>query len=71
MSRFSEYLRRIPPSCHWKLGLELDYDNNLERDLVEIAYYISYWEVKLRVPLQLTPTEVNRIKQESNLDLRQ
>ena len=67
----SRYLELIPLRCHWKLDKELDFDNEVDRDLVEIAQYIISWEVKLRVPLGLTEPDVLMIKEESNPILRQ
>ena len=65
------YLERIPPHNCWKLDKELDYDNNIDRDLIAVAHDIINWEINLKVPLGLTETDVYRIKQETNSVLRQ
>jgi hypothetical protein len=44
------------------LERRLDWDNKEERDLIEIAQYLTEWEEVLRAPLGLKPTDVNDIK---------
>ena len=67
----SSYLRLIPVHNQCKLDEELDYDNDIERDLEEIAQYIIDWELNLRGPLGLTREEVHRINQEGDPILKQ
>ena len=65
------YLEMIPPDNQYKLDEELDWDNDTDRDLTKIAQYITDWEANLRVPLELTETDVHKIQQEENPDTRQ
>ena len=67
----SRYLEFIPPLARWKLDKELDYDNEFDRDLMEIAKHITSWEVRLRVQLRLTEPDVYEINEERDLRLRQ
>ena len=67
----SSYLRLIPVHNQCKLDEELDYDNDIDRDLEEIAQYIIDWELNLRGPLGLTREEVHRINQEGDPVLKQ
>ena len=71
MSDISRYEKQIPTHNLWKLDKELDYDNDLNRDLIEIAQYIINWEEDLQVNLGLTREDVHKIKQEGNIVFRQ
>ena len=65
------YFHRIPPHNRLKLDEELDYDNDVDRDLIAVADNMINWEVNLKVPLGLTEADVYRIKQERDSVLRQ
>ena len=65
------YLEQIPQQSRWKLDKELDWDNDFDRDLTEIAQCIVNWQGTLRVHLGLTETDVDRINQETTPTLRQ
>ena len=66
----SRYLKLIPSCNHWKLEEELDWDNDINRDLIEISKHIISWEVDLKVPLGLTLRDIYNIKQETEPSLR-
>ena len=59
-----EYIELIDPSKQWKLKKIVDSD----RDLPEIAKYITEWETKLAVQLHLTETEISDIKKVGRSD---
>jgi hypothetical protein len=40
----------------------LDWDNGIDRDLIEIAHHMLDWEVRLRVYLEMTDEDVHDIK---------
>ena len=63
MSTISRYLELIPAHNHSKLDEELDYDNDVDRDLTEIAHYFIKWE-ELQAPLELTEEDVHLINEE-------
>ena len=66
MGDIDPYLKDIPEHNRWKLNKELDFDNELDRDLIEIATHIHNWLVALRVPLGLTQGDVTLIKHEQD-----
>ena len=51
-----------PISATSHLKLRLDWDNDIEKDLIEIAYHMVDWEEKLCPHLGLTHTEIHDIK---------
>ena len=55
----------VPPPNRPLLETVLDqlHSDGTERHLLEIAHYITDWEVKLVVPLGLTREEVEGIKE--------
>ena len=58
-----QYVERfIKPENRWRLDQEVDYDNDANRDLIEIAKTIPRWEVTLVSPLGITDQEVHDIK---------
>ena len=61
----------VPPANRPLLETVLDQGDDTERHLLEIAHYITDWEVKLVGPLGLTREEVEGIKgRTSNPELR-
>ena len=70
MSDISNYEEKIPTHNLWKLDKELDYDNDCDRDLIEIAKYIIKWEEDLQVTLGLTMEDVHEIKQKESTVFR-
>ena len=59
---FSSYVWSLPASVRPLLEQQLDWDNETERDLIEIAYHILDWEEKLCSRLGLTVVDVHDIK---------
>ena len=51
-----------PISATSHLALRLDWDNDIESDLIEIARHMVDWEEKLCPHLELTHTEIHDIK---------
>ena len=70
-SGIDRYLELIPIHNHWKLDEELDWDNDYDRDLTEIAKGLTNWQTNLRVPLGLTLADVRRINQTKYPALKQ
>ena len=64
------FFKRIPFHKRWKLDKELDFDNEYNRDVVEIAPYLHNWQVDLKVPFELSRRDVALIKEEKDLTLR-
>ena len=71
MTDLGPYLEMIPSHNRCKLDEELDDDNDYDRDLIEIAQYITKWEVKLKAPLELTDRDLCRIAQQTDPVLKQ
>ena len=59
----SAYLQLIPVRNHHKLDKELDYNNDIDRDLIDISQYIIGWKEKLKSRLGMTKFDVYRINQ--------
>ena len=56
----------VPPANRPLLETVLDQGDDTERHLLEIAHYITDWEVKLVGPLGLTREEVEGIKERTS-----
>jgi hypothetical protein len=56
------YVSSLPASAHPHLDRQLDWDNQINKDLIEIALHMLHWEVRLRVHLGLTDKDVHDIK---------
>lgn len=68
---YQEYVDKfIPSPQRWKLSEQLDFDDDAERDLLEIAKGITEWEEKLVGPLEITKEEGDDIKEEAKPELR-
>ncbi len=67
-----KYVRHyIPAEKRWRLEKLVDYDNQVDRDLREVARTITGWEVNLVSHLGITSTEVDDIKDgTTNVELR-
>ena len=61
---FARYVSSLPPSMHPHLEDQLDSDNDVDRDLREIAYYMLNWDLKLSTHLELTAIDISDIKDE-------
>ena len=60
---YKDYVDKfVPPANRPLLETVLDQGDDTERHLLEIAHYITDWEVKLVRPLGLTNEEVEDIK---------
>ena len=70
MADVHSYLKLISLHNQRKLDNELDFDNDFDRDLVEIAGHIHNWKVALKVPLGLSERDVRSIEQEQHPTLR-
>ena len=53
----------LPASARPLLDKQLDWDNETERDLIEIAHHMLDWEEKLCPHLGLTVVDVHDIKE--------
>ena len=53
----------LPPPARAHLEKQLDWDNDVDEDLNEIAYYMEDWDLaKLRSQLKLTETDAEDIR---------
>ena len=59
---FSSYVWSLPGSARPLLEQLLDWNNDTERDLIEIAHHMLDWEEKLCPHLGLTVVDVHDIK---------
>ena len=61
----------LVPEKRWRLEKVVDYDNQVDRDLRQIARTITGWEVNLVSYLGVTSVEVQDIKDGTgNVELR-
>ena len=59
------YVSSLPPAVHSHLEYQLDWDNDVDRDLREIARHMLDWDLKLATHLQLTEIDISDIKEEN------
>ena len=52
------------------LDKELDWDNNYNKDLIEIAEHMLEWETHLTSPFHLTETDIDDITREPKSQLQ-
>jgi hypothetical protein len=52
----------LPDSAHRHLDQLLDWDNQIDKDLTEIAHHMLEWEEKLCTHLGLTAVDAHDIK---------
>ena len=57
------WISSLPPAVHLHLEYLLDKDNDVDRDLREIAYHMLDWDLKLSTHLKLTEVDIRDIKQ--------
>ncbi len=64
ISEYQEYLSQLPEAAHPTLKKEIDWDNKVNKDLYKIADAMGAdWEVDYAVPLELTPGEIDDLKE--------
>ena len=70
--KYQDYIEHfIPREKRWRLDRVVDYDNDCDRDLRQIAKTITGWEVTLVSHLGITSIEVDDIKDGNpKVDLR-
>ena len=61
-SEFQRYLSQLPVSVFPYLNLPLDWDNEYDSDLIEIARHLLRWEELLVRPFKLSRADVHAIK---------
>lgn len=64
------YVSSLPPDAHPYLEMQLDWDNDFDRDLIEIANFMISWEDNLATHLELTAVDIHDIKNERNIKLQ-
>ena len=66
-----DYVSSLPADARPYLEEQLDWDNEgVDRDLIEIADYMIYWEETLTTHLGLTTVEIHDIKDGRSLPLQ-
>ena len=65
-SEFQRCLSLLPVAVFPYLDKELDWDNDYERDLIEIANHMLRWEEQLAAPFKLSPVDIHDIKSTPN-----
>ena len=58
---FQRYLSALPVYVFPYLDKTLDWDNELETDLIAIAKHLVRWEERLVSPFRLTPADIHDI----------
>lgn len=58
----------LPPAVHPHLEKQLDWDNEVDADLVELAHYMHDWDSTLAAHLKLTETDTNAINRTYSVD---
>ena len=61
-SEFQQYLSVLPVYVFPYLDKTLDWDNEVDRDLIEISKHLVRWEERLVSPFRLTPADIHDIK---------
>ena len=61
---FKGYVSSLPPAVRPHLEYELDGDNEINRDLHEIAHHMLGWDSKLATHLKLTEVDISDIKEQ-------
>ena len=64
---YAHYVSSLPSGMHPHLDKQLDWDNDVDADLKEIAHYIEDWDSNLASHLKLTEADTNNIN--SNEDV--
>ena len=67
---FDDFLSSLPDAASSYLDMELDWDNDYDRDLIEIAKHMVEWETHLKSPFHLTRTDISDIKIEPRPELQ-
>ena len=62
MNDSAGYVLSLPPAVRPYLEYQLDWDNDVDADLIEIAHHMLDWEVKLPTHLKLTDVDISDIK---------
>ena len=57
----SNYVASLPPSVRPYLENQLDWDNDVDTDLQDIAYHMDNWDSTLATHLKLTKRDVENI----------
>ena len=55
----------LPPASRPHLEYQLDWDNDVDRDLREIAHHMLGWDLELASHLKLTDVDISDIKSEN------
>ena len=61
---FGDYVSSLPSDVYPQLEYQLDWDNEVDRDLREIAHHMLGWDLKLATYLKLTEVDISDIKGE-------
>ena len=61
-SEFQKLLSLLPLCVFPYLDQTLDWDNELDQDLIEIAKHLVRWEERLVSPFRLSPADIHDIK---------
>ena len=63
---FARYVSSLPPAVRPHLEYQLDWDNDVDRDLCEIAHEMLDWDSKLATHLKLTRVDISDIKEDNS-----
>ena len=64
----ASHVSSLPPAVHPHLDYQLDWDNDVDRDLREIAHHMLDWDSALATHLKLTEVDISDIKHKYLLD---
>ena len=59
----SDCLSSVSGNCH--LDKKLDWDNQVDKDLIAIAHHMLKWEERLSADLELTDVDIHDIKEKN------
>ena len=65
---YDNYVSSLPPSVLFHVEKQLDWDNDMDADLREMAYYMENWDLKLASSLKLTEADTDRINRKYSED---
>ena len=65
---YANYMASLPPAAHFYMGKQLDWDNDLDADLKELASYMEDWDQKLATSLKLTEADTDHINSKYSED---
>ncbi len=67
-SNFGSYVSSLPPAVRPLLEKQLDWDNNVDADLKEIAQDMEDWDLKLATHLKLSERDASDINRKYYAD---